>query len=219
MTSDRFKELVNLYLDGRIGREAFQQLLKETSHNPTRRELFQSYYQLHKGVQLALNPRFRERTYWHRILGLGRVFQAAAACLLLVLGIGAFQQVDRHTDAFISSAESSQTLQLSTAAPSLVPSLPQQLIGSSDSPHDNAFLTAAPFNRAFKEDLRAIRWTHHPQLTSLPLQFRLRVEKGRKNADASLPVRFENLSSDRFAQQDIPNGSVFTFDAYKALYH
>ena len=174
MKPDKFKILVNAYLDKRISREDLQRLLKEISQNPAQRKLFEEYCRLHRGVALALTPQRRKKS---RVPYLFQRYtsQTVAAAMLLLFGLSSYLFLkDKNTTPPANAGE--------LAATTLSPQYPSR----TTSGRNYGTLTAAPFQPA-----------------SLSLRHQIQVEKEWKDPNFNLPVRFENLPVDRFKPAEL----------------
>ena len=63
MTEDKFKELVNLYLDKEISECGLAQLKSELAANANRKDDFAGRCRMHQAMRMALNPQSPKRSY------------------------------------------------------------------------------------------------------------------------------------------------------------
>ena len=88
MDIDRFKELLNLYLDDEISSAELSELISETRRDPERQELFLEYCRIHKACSLLRNELNAEPAGSRSVRQLIYAFGGLAAAVALLAMAG-----------------------------------------------------------------------------------------------------------------------------------
>ena len=88
MEIERFKELLNFYLDGEISSAELSELISETRRAPERQELFLEYCRIHKACSLLRNELHGERVSHRSVRQLIYAFGGLAAAFALLAMAG-----------------------------------------------------------------------------------------------------------------------------------
>ncbi len=207
MEIERFKELINLYLDDEISSAELSELISETRRDPERQELFIEYCRIHKACSRLRNQLNGERVGRRSVRQLIYAFGGLAAAFALLAMAG------RNLVPLIGVGEDTIAVQPTEEAPERFPEFAAtEVLAVSRKPSTNRLvLQSVGFTNGSSIDINQVRSVeNHLRLRIKQEDFLRSIERLLRDGMGRVPKPGFGESTDDSQLFDIPPVSEFS---------